>query len=297
MSITRAFHINNRRTIQTLNAFAALVLTAALFCSCSVYPDSPESSLSGASAFSSSSVSGGSRASGINSLHQTSSGDASSSSQIYALVDPSLPAQQIQNFLNSPELKLVNRENTLLQDYEPELSDVTKYSSSGKTRRIAAPCYDALCALMDASHAAGMNTRLVSGYRSYATQKSNYDANVKSYIKKGYSEAKAVAITQRTIMPPGASEHQYGYAADIAESSSLDTGLEKTKAYTWLAKNAPDYGFILRYPKNKQSITGVSYEPWHFRYVGVYHARIITQNGVCLEEYIGALQARLSELS
>jgi len=215
---------------------------------------------------------------------------------VTGLVDPSLTAEEIKAFLDSPELKLVNRDHTLSKDYVPKLSDVTKYSSSGGQRRIATACYDALCAFIDASRAAGHKTYLVSGYRSYSLQKSNYDSSVQSYIKKGYSAAEAVALTQRTIMPPGASEHQYGYAADIASSSTLNTGLDKTDAYKWLANHAAEYGFILRYPKDKEGITGVSYEPWHFRYVGRYHAEIIMKNKVCLEEYIYALQARLDEL-
>lgn len=216
---------------------------------------------------------------------------------VAGLVDPALTAEQIRTFLDSPELRLVNRDHTLGKDYEPELSDVTKYSSSGGQRRIASACHDALCAFIDASRAAGHKTYLVSGYRSYALQKRNYDSNVQSYIKKGYSAAEAAAIVQRTIMPPGASEHQYGYAADIASSSTLNTGLDKTEAYKWLAGHAAQYGFILRYPKGKEAVTGVSYEPWHFRYVGQYHADIIMKNNVCLEEYIYALQARLNELA
>ena len=90
---------------------------------------------------------------------------------------------------------------------------------------------------------------------------------------------------------PGTSEHELGLAADIVTPSyqSLDSGYDQTDAFKWLVEHCADYGFILRYPKEKQDITKIIYEPWHYRYVGQEDAKIIMESGVTLEEYLGIL--------
>ena len=95
--------------------------------------------------------------------------------------------------------------------------------------------------------------------------------------------AEAKARAAMIIMPPGCSEHNLGLAMDII---ATDNNFYKTRAYAWLTEHAQDYGFILRYPKEKQHITKVEYEPWHWRYVGVEHAKKIKEWGFCLEEYL-----------
>ena len=121
----------------------------------------------------------------------------------------------------------------------------------------------------------GLNLFVVSGYRSYEYQKNLYNR----YVAR---DGKAAADTYSAR--PGHSEHQTGLAFDIC---SLETSFENTAEGKWLAANAHKYGFILRYPKGKQSITGYIYEPWHFRYIGVDKATAVYQSGLCLEEYLG----------
>lgn len=133
----------------------------------------------------------------------------------------------------------------------------------------------------------GVRFELVDAYRSYDLQKQLFEEKVQSYINKGLSredaEKEAATITAR----PNTSEHQTGLALDIVTPSytKRDKGFAKTDAFKWLDANAQDYGFTLRYKKDKQDITGVIYEPWHWRFVGVEAARAMKKSGECLEEY------------
>ena len=135
----------------------------------------------------------------------------------------------------------------------------------------------------------GVTFNLVDAYRTYGRQKELYEAKVDSYISKGYNreeaEAKAATITAR----PNTSEHQTGLALDIVTPSytKRDKGFANTDAFKWLCANAQDYGFTMRYPQDKQDITGVIYEPWHWRFVGVEAAKVMKESGKCLEEYLG----------
>ena len=123
-----------------------------------------------------------------------------------------------------------------------------------------------------------------SGYRSYSLQERNYNRKVQYYKDLGYSEAQAKVKAATSIMPPGSSEHNLGYAMDIV---CVEEYFEDSKQFAWLQENAADYGFIMRYPKDKQHITNVIYEPWHWRYVGVETAQAIKSSGLTLEEYMG----------
>ncbi len=123
-----------------------------------------------------------------------------------------------------------------------------------------------------------------SGYRSYSLQERNYNRKVQYYKNLGYSEAQAKVKAATSIMPPGSSEHNLGYAMDIV---CVEEYFEDSKQFAWLQENAADYGFIMRYPKDKQHITNVIYEPWHWRYVGVEAAQAIKSSGLTLEEYMG----------
>lgn len=111
---------------------------------------------------------------------------------------------------------------------------------------------------------------LSSGYRSYEEQKQVY----------------AEAADKDYAQPPGCSEHQTGLAADILALNVKQNKMASSAQGRWLAKNAWRYGFILRYPEGKESITGIAYEPWHFRYIGLPHAKYCYENKLCLEEYL-----------
>jgi D-alanyl-D-alanine carboxypeptidase len=129
----------------------------------------------------------------------------------------------------------------------------------------------------------GIDLYTVSGYRSYERQKTNFENKISTYRSNGMSKVEATQKAATIILPPGTSEHNLGFAMDIC---SLEQSFENSKAFKWLNEHAADYGFILRYPKNKQDITKIIYEPWHWRYVGVEHAKAIKAAGVCLEEYL-----------
>ena len=140
--------------------------------------------------------------------------------------------------------------------------------------------------MYDAAAADGIYLTPCSGYRSYSTQKRLYYEFYYQYINQGYSSEEAHALTSKRRNPPGSSEHNIGICMDIICASS-SANFQNTEAYAWLDANAHNYGFILRYPEDKVSVTGVKYEPWHWRYVGVENAAAIKNSGLCLEEYLG----------
>ncbi len=139
---------------------------------------------------------------------------------------------------------------------------------------------DALYSFAVDCQEAGNEVYLSSAYRSYSEQKSLFDAKVEDY---GYEEA------ARIVLPPGTSEHQTGLCCDITDiyrSPKTPSVLEQTETFQWLNAHCEQYGFILRYPEDKQEITDIIYEPWHFRYVGKEAAKYIKDNNLCLEEFL-----------
>lgn len=183
-------------------------------------------------------------------------------------------------------LQLVNRENPLPEGYTPPLAQVP-----GSEKQLQPAAAQALARMMAAAAADGCPLYLVSGYRSVTYQKGLYERKVRAYLEKGLAAEEAKAEAAKWVAPPGASEHALGLAADIVSGdwytahSDLTAEFETTAAFAWLCKNAAAYGFILRYPAGKEDITGVHYEPWHWRYVGDA-AEAITASGLCLEEWL-----------
>ena len=141
--------------------------------------------------------------------------------------------------------------------------------------------YPYLQEMFDAARKDGIYPVVWEGYRTYEEQQKILDDKIKAYINEGYSQSRAERTAKEWVALPGTSEHQLGIAVDINADKSKSSNDE---VYTWLAANAHNYGFILRYPQGKQEITGTSYEPWHYRYVGVDAAREIYERGICLEE-------------
>ena len=179
---------------------------------------------------------------------------------------------------------LVNPTHLLPDDYTVELSDF-------EGGQINALILEIATAMFEDAAGDGIDFTLVDAYRSYKTQEEYYEAKVKTYIDKGYSradaEAKAATITAR----PNTSEHQTGLALDIVTPSytKRNSGYADTQAFKWLYANAYKYGFIMRYPKGKEDITKVIFEPWHWRFVGVKAAEEIKKSGQCYEEYLGII--------
>lgn len=171
---------------------------------------------------------------------------------------------------------LVNKYNYLQEDYVPDdLEDISlQYARSGmKLVREAKEAYESM-----AKNAARSNLKLVatSSYRSYEYQEKLYN----NYIKSDGVEA-ADTYSGR----PGFSEHQTGLAVDVYNGKETYTNFEKTKEFEWMQNNAYKYGFILRFPKDKENITGYIYESWHYRYVGIKIASYIHENNISYEEY------------
>ena len=134
---------------------------------------------------------------------------------------------------------------------------------------------------------------ICSAYRTWDDQTYLFDKKVNSFISKGYSEAEAKVLAAKETAVPGTSEHQLGLAVDILCTSRpwLDDGQADTATQQWLMANCHKYGFILRYPKGTTPITGIIYEPWHYRYVGVEIATEIMTKGITFEEYLGKIGA------
>ena len=177
--------------------------------------------------------------------------------------------------INNPNglLVLCNKYNALPSDYEPE--DLTEVGSSGIYMRKEAA--ENMYAMVLAAEAAGLHVNLVSGYRSYDYQVELYARHVR---ERGETEADRVSAR------PGHSEHQTGLAMDLSNDWTLEKYFEDTELFEWLSQNDYKYGFILRYPKDKEYITGYDYEPWHYRYVGVEVATVIHNEDITYEEYV-----------
>lgn len=168
---------------------------------------------------------------------------------------------------------LVNRWNPVPEAFEPDLVELEGF-------RVAAECAAPLKAMMEGCRAAGHRCVINSAYRDISFQQMLWDNRYNSYISQGYSHQEATDLSAAIVLPPGTSEHHLGLAIDITGTDEM---------YRWLAEHAPEYGFILRYPKDKIQVTGVSYEPWHFRYVGMELAAELQSLGLTPEEYIGML--------
>ena len=180
------------------------------------------------------------------------------------------------------KLILVNRDYILPDGYKPTLENAVDdgYGDIYLDERVA-PHYNRM---YEAAYKEGIHLVPISGYRSVDRQKRNFENKIDYYMDKGYSKVEATQEAATIILPPGTSEHNAGLAMDIC---SLEQNFEDTKEFRWLCENAADYGFILRYPEDKQDITKIIYEPWHWRYVGVDAAREMKASGECLEEYLG----------
>ena len=180
-------------------------------------------------------------------------------------------------------LTLVNPWNPLPDSWTPDLVTL----SDG--RKIDSRCYEAFEEMMDACKAAGYSPFLCSAYRTQETQQGLYDNKVQRLINSGMSEEEAKVEAAKAVAIPGTSEHQLGLAVDIVDANMQDLTdeQENTATQKWLMANSWRYGFIHRYPNSKTDITGIIYEPWHYRYVGKDAAQDIFNRDITLEEYLG----------
>ena len=184
-------------------------------------------------------------------------------------------------------LRLVNANHPLPEDFSPATRSIKGYDERLFDERAA----DALELMLTDAEAAGNPLYLVSSYRSVARQKALFTRKTNTYKQQGMDQAAAEAEAAKLVARPGASEHNLALAADIVSANwysqhdDLTEEFEATPAFAWLQAHGAEYGFILRYPKGSEGETGVSYEPWHYRYVGPAAAREIAGQNITLEAY------------
>ena len=193
--------------------------------------------------------------------------------------------------LADPMMVLVNHTNKMPDNYTFDTKECGSQTAVNKTLQTAA-C-DAFLEMQKAAAADGVTVWMQSGYRSVKYQTGLYERKTKYYTDRGYDTATAKEMAAAVVNPPGYSEHNCGLPADLnsPEHTGLDEGFENTTAFRWLCEHAVDYGFILRYPKGAEDKTEITYEPWHWRYVGRENAAKISASGLCFEDYIAQLHA------
>ena len=186
---------------------------------------------------------------------------------------------------------LVNQWSYMPEGYVPDVREISYEGVSPLNNKFDVRAADALEKMLADARSAGYNMYLVSAYRSHDYQVSLFNRKVNEYKALGYDDATAYSEASQWVAIPGTSEHCTGLAADIVSStwynynSDLTHDFEDTDHFDWLYEHCADYGFILRYPKGAEAITGITYEPWHYRFVGIDAAKYIMENHITLEEF------------
>lgn len=202
---------------------------------------------------------------------QTESAEATSVIPDSGETEASVPAAD-----ESWKLILVNADHPLPENYEVHLKEL-RYG-----HRVDERIYPELQQMFDDARAAGIYPLINESFRTRERQQEIMDKYIAGYEAQGMSHEEATQKAREIVALPGTSEHELGLALDIIAEYDADS----TATWEWLRGNCWKYGFILRYPADKEDITGISYEPWHFRYVGSPAAKEITDSGLCLEEYV-----------
>ena len=179
------------------------------------------------------------------------------------------------------QLAIASADYPMAEEYEVETVAVDGYLFDARAAQ-------QLEAMLDAAQADSMNIYITSAWRSRATQAELYENRVYRFQLEGYSREEAEEIGATVVARPGTSEHELGLSVDLVTDtySALDEGFADQPEYQWLLEHCAEYGFIQRYPPEKSDITGIIWEPWHFRYVGTECAEYIMQHGLCLEEFL-----------
>ena len=183
-------------------------------------------------------------------------------------------------------LILINKQHSIPDGYEEEVP-LGNISTMKGIMHCDERIIDDLLDMIQAAKDDGVTLAICSPYRDLQYQEMLFGRKITKYMKRGLSYMEAYQLASQAVTVPNASEHQIGLALDIVTDTyvALNEGFAKTAAGKWLAENSCKYGFILRYPQGKEDITGIEYEPWHFRYVGVEAATLMTEQGITLEEF------------
>ncbi len=184
------------------------------------------------------------------------------------------------------EFLMVNPWNSAPEGYAPEVMTI-----DGHWLKCNVVCHDALQEMLQACRDAGLSPYINSAYRTHGDQIWLFQNKINRLMEEGYTEEDAKVLAATVVAIPGTSEHELGLAFDIVDESykDLDSDQESTNVQQWLMENSWKYGFILRYPNQKTELTGIIYEPWHYRYIGKEIAKELYESGLCLEEYIQSL--------
>lgn len=182
-------------------------------------------------------------------------------------------------------LLLVNKQHPVPENHTFELGTIAG------SMKCDARILPELFAMLQAAKDDGVYLAVCSPYRDISRQEMLFNRKIRKHMGNGYSYLEAYKKASQIVTVPGASEHQIGLALDIISNdyTRLDEGFENTSAGKWLKEHSREYGFILRYPRGKEYITGIDYEPWHFRYVGKEAATIIMNQGITLEEFVESI--------
>lgn len=232
----------------------------------------------------------------VASVSSQSSDAISSSEQTGSESTPSYPSVGPNGLdANYSVLLLVNDKNPLPEDYDYEgnLTTIPTNYINGMLNQIDKDVWNYMKAMIDAQRETQTDPKnwlyVRSPYRSYATQKMLFTNQINRNLNAGLSSEEAEAKAATVVTRPGRSEHNTGFSADfnIAEDS-----FESTPMFTWMQEHAAEYGFVLRFPKDKQDITGIVYESWHYRFVGINTAKEMNRLNMCLEEYVEYLNGK-----
>lgn len=180
-------------------------------------------------------------------------------------------------------LRLANLDNYLPDGFTVETGLIIQAYASKNQMEFDARAVDELNAMLKAANDSGVNIFVVSSYRSVRYQTGLYNNEVQKWVNQGYDNEAAKKKAATIVAVPGTSDHNLGLAVDL---NSVEESFENTRQFAWLQEHAEEYGFVMRFPKNKQDITKIIYEPWHYRYVGVEAAKEMNRLDMCLEEYV-----------
>lgn len=195
--------------------------------------------------------------------------------------EPAVSMEELTFDSSDWNLVLINKQHPISEDYDFTLG------SFASGMRCDERVIEDLLLMMKAAQKDGINLMVRSPYRTSDHQESNFNNRIKQYMQQGLSYMEAYKRTSQVITVPGCSEHEVGLALDITSDTyqPLKQGFAETEEGQWLEEHSHEYGFIVRYPSGKEYITGIEYEPWHFRYVGREAAMLMKEENLCLEEF------------
>lgn len=216
----------------------------------------------------------------------SSASQPSSAAPVSSAPEAIVPAGAYADPRQDPRMILVNNNVPIPEGYQVD----TQEADPATKQALQSEAAQAFIRMKDAAAAQQLEINLYSGYRSAEEQQQLFDQAKKEQQekKRRQSEEEVLKETKKKVDLPGCSEHGTGLAVDLVlpDQQAPDVSFDESPQFQWLEQHAAEHGFILRYPKDKQAITGITYKPWHFRYVGPENAAAIRDSGLCLEEYL-----------